>query len=35
LQQLFISKLFEDQSIRIVPMNRVEMFAEELRLKLQ
>jgi hypothetical protein len=35
LQQLFISKLFEDQNIRIVPMNRVEMFAEELRLKLQ
>jgi Protein of unknown function (DUF3037) len=35
LQHLFISKLFEDQNIRIVPMNRVEMFAEELRMKLQ
>jgi Protein of unknown function (DUF3037) len=34
-QQQFISKLFEDQNIRIVPMNRVEMFAEELRLKFQ
>jgi hypothetical protein len=35
LQHLFISKLFEDQNIRIVPMNQVESFAEELRLKLQ
>jgi Protein of unknown function (DUF3037) len=35
LQHLFISKLFEDQNVRIVPMNQVEMFAEELRLKLQ
>jgi hypothetical protein len=35
LQHLFIGKLFEDQNIRIVPMNRVEMFAEELRMKLQ
>jgi Protein of unknown function (DUF3037) len=35
LQQQFISKLFADQNIRIVPMNHVEMFAEELRLKLQ
>jgi hypothetical protein len=35
LQQLFISKLFADQNIRIVPMNHVEMFAEELRMKLQ
>ncbi len=34
-QQLFISRLFEEQNIRIVPMNRVEMFAEELRIKLQ
>jgi len=34
LQQLFVSKLFEDQNIRIVPMNQVEMFAEELRMKL-
>src|ERR1700733_8804321 len=35
LQHLFISKLFEDQNIRIVPMNQVESFAEELRMKLQ
>jgi hypothetical protein len=35
VQHLFISKLFEDQNIRIVPMNQVEMFAEELRMKLQ
>jgi hypothetical protein len=34
LQQLFVGKLFEDQNIRIVPMNQVEMFAEELRMKL-
>jgi hypothetical protein len=35
LQQQFISKLFAEQNIRIVPMNHVEMFAEELRMKLQ
>ncbi|MGD0545406.1 MAG: DUF3037 domain-containing protein [Candidatus Acidiferrales bacterium] len=35
LQHLFIGKLFEDQNIRIVPMNQVEKFAEELRMKLQ
>jgi hypothetical protein len=35
LQQQFISKLFADLNIRIVPMNHVELFAEELRLKLQ
>jgi len=31
----FIVKLFEEQQIRIVPVARVEMFAEELRRKLQ
>jgi hypothetical protein len=31
----FIVKLFADQDIRVVPVGRVEMFAEELRLKLQ
>lgn len=31
----FIVKLFEEQDIRIVPVSRVEMFAEELRRKLQ
>jgi hypothetical protein len=31
----FVLETLEDQSIRIVPMNRVEMFAEELRIKLQ
>ena len=31
----FIVKLFEDQDIRIVPVARVELFAEELRRKLQ
>lgn len=31
----FIVKLFEDQKIRIVPVGRVELFAEELRRKLQ
>lgn len=31
----FIVKLFEEQDIRIVPVARVEMFAEELRRKLQ
>ena len=35
LQHLFISKLFADQNIRIVSMNHVEKFAEELRMKLQ
>jgi Protein of unknown function (DUF3037) len=31
----FVVKLFEQQNIRIVPLNQVEAFAEELRLKLQ
>jgi Protein of unknown function (DUF3037) len=31
----FIVKLFEDQNIRIVPVARVELFAEELRRKLE
>ena len=31
----FILKLFEEQDIRIVPVSRVELFAEELRRKLQ
>lgn len=31
----FIVKLFEEQKIRIVPVGRVEMFAEELRLNLR
>ncbi|MGH9724145.1 MAG: DUF3037 domain-containing protein [Candidatus Acidiferrales bacterium] len=30
----FVARLFAEQNIRIVPLNRVEMFAEELRLKL-
>ena len=31
----FIVQLFEEQKIRIVPMNRVEKFAEDLRRQLQ
>lgn len=31
----FVVKLFEEQHIRVVPLKHVEMFAEELRLKLQ
>lgn len=31
----FIARLFEEQNIRIVPLARVELFAEELRRKLQ
>jgi Protein of unknown function (DUF3037) len=31
----FLKKLFEEQNIRIVPMNRVERFAEDLRILLQ
>jgi len=30
----FVAKLFAEQKIRMVPMNRVERFAEELRLRL-
>lgn len=31
----FISRLFESQGVAIVPLNRVERFAEDLRLRLQ
>jgi len=31
----FIVRLFEDQQIALVPLNRVEKFAEELRMRLQ
>ncbi|HEX5424913.1 MAG TPA: DUF3037 domain-containing protein [Candidatus Acidoferrales bacterium] len=31
----FVARLFEDSRITIVPLNRVEKFAEELRLRLQ
>ena len=34
-RQQFIMQLFEEQKIRIVPMNRVEKFAEDLRRQLQ
>jgi hypothetical protein len=30
----FVAKLFAEQKIRIVPLNHVEGFAEELRLRL-
>jgi hypothetical protein len=30
----FVSRLFEAQAISIVPLNRIERFAEELRLRL-
>lgn len=35
VKQQFIVRLLEEQKIRIVPMNRVEMFAEDLRVRLQ
>jgi hypothetical protein len=31
----FVARLFEDQQIALVPLNRVEKFAEELRVRLQ
>jgi Protein of unknown function (DUF3037) len=34
-RQQFIARLFSDQRIAIVPLNRIEGFAEELRLRLQ
>jgi hypothetical protein len=35
LRHQFMVKLFEEQQIAIVPLNRVEKFAEELRVRLQ
>ncbi len=35
LRHQFMVKLFEEQQISIVPLNRVEKFAEELRVRLQ
>jgi hypothetical protein len=35
VKQQFIVRLLEEQQVRIVPMNRVEMFAEDLRRQLQ
>lgn len=35
LRQQFMARLFEEQRITIVPLNRVEKFAEELRVRLQ
>jgi hypothetical protein len=34
-RQQFIVQLLEEQKVRIVPMNRVEIFAEDLRRQLQ
>jgi Protein of unknown function (DUF3037) len=34
-RQLFVERLFTEKRIRIVPMNQVEGFAEELRLRIQ
>lgn len=34
-RHVFISRLFEDNRIALVPLNRVEKFAEELRVRLQ
>jgi len=34
-RQQFIVQLFEEQKIRMVPMNRVERFAEDLKRQLQ
>jgi hypothetical protein len=35
LRQQFMVRLFEEQQIAIVPLNRIEKFAEELRVRLQ
>lgn len=34
-RQLFVERLFAEKRIRIVPMNQVEGFAEELGLRIQ
>ena len=34
-RQLFVERLFNEKRIRIVPMNQVEGFAEELRMRIQ